>query len=539
MNDVSHNDEFVALWSSPTTRRDLLRGAGLGAGALAAGGLLSACGSTRGSAAVAPKAGGNFPAAMANSFTGLNVGVSPTVGGVDVVEFWGGRLYRISPFPPRGEITPELATEMPREVSTNTFRIKLAEGVTFHNGQPFTAEDVVYTLGYVNDPKNASFFAQFLSIVKAKAVGPHELELTLSTPTALLAERLALVPITPKGIGPKSIDRKPVGTGPYRVVSVVSGRRVRLEKFEKYTGKRPPTYDALDTSVVTDANARVSGLRTGQFRAIENVPGSAFKQLSGSNGVKDNAVDSWAWTALYFNCAKPPFNDAKARQAILYAIDRDSITKSSYFGLAEAAWSGFVSPSHPEYVQPNTVYRFDPDHAKQLLSAAGVTPGTAIDVLVPSDVDFVSSQGPVVEQNLRDVGLKPNMVPGETLAGFSRMAKGDFSLNLGGAADLSIFASSLTFLMKFSFTGPVPTTYAHWTAREAEQLAKLLSDADALPSSQDAKRTAMLAQAQNLIQDQVPIAAIHHPKQLTGWSEKLHGFRPLPYTGFHLDGVRG
>lgn len=518
-------------------RRDLLRAASL-LGAVTLGGGLAACGtgSSGQAAGQTPGALGTFTAALTAPFPNLEPSVIPYAGAIASSWLWGERLYRVDHFAPRSELIPELAVGMPEEVSPTLRRVTLREGVTFHDGSPLTAEDVVFTFDWIRNPDTGSLWPQFLGFLGAvRAVSDLEVEFELTVPTTLLAARLVLVPIRPR-TATVPFELQPIGTGPYRVATAASDQTIVLEPFEAYNGSAPPAYEQVELTRVADANARVSGLRSGQFAMIEDVPAGAFQELdSAGAGVRVEAVDSYAWTVLYFNCGRPPFDDVRVRQAVMHAIDRDGIARAAFFGLAEPAWTGFISPEHPEFTEPETVHRFDPDHARELLADAGYgEEPIPIDLIYHSDYEFVPSQLPIVEQNLRDIGFEPNLVPLEFSAADARMVEGDYHLTLNGPADWSLFAADLEFLLRGSFTGFVTTNMSYWTGAEAAEVQQLLDEAVAAPD--ETARHELLATAQNLVQQEVPIGALFHKQQLTGWTDQLGDeYQPLPTAGVLVD----
>ncbi|MEN3284539.1 MAG: peptide/nickel transport system substrate-binding protein [Solirubrobacteraceae bacterium] len=191
----SGGDELAAMWSKQLSRRRLLQAAGVGAGAIALGGL-SACGGGS-SGGNGGTGGGPLVGALGNTFPDLDTsrpGLTPA--NVAIGDFWSERLYRLDRPAPRTRLTPELATELPRQLAPTTYRFKLRQGVTFHDGSPFTADDVAYTIERIKDKKTGSYFGQFFATVaQARAVGEHEVELRLRTPTTLLAPTLNLIPV--------------------------------------------------------------------------------------------------------------------------------------------------------------------------------------------------------------------------------------------------------------------------------------------------------------------------------------------------------
>jgi peptide/nickel transport system substrate-binding protein len=533
-------DRFEALWTNPTSRRDFLRAAGIGVGALTLGNVLSGC--DAGTEEVPTNEQGTSPStlslAMAASFTDLDptTTLSTSVSVVSGLVYEG--LYRLDPLPPRADVIPQLAVELPREITPTTFRIDLRPDVLFHDSTPFTPADLVFTFTRIKDPEVASPFARFLEVVSdITEISPTEIEVTLQTPCNLLAERLMLIRVVSEAAvaaSPEALTLEPVGTGPYRVISAIQEERISLERFADYSGDRELGYENIDINIVKDANARISGLRTGQFKMIEDLPASAVGGLSNEAGVQTEAVPSYLFTFMLFHCARPPFDDARVRQAALYAIDRDTITQSSFFGHAQPAWGSVLSPEHPEYVEADTVYSYDPDRAKELLAEAGYGDAAVpIDVLIGEN-EYVMSQGPVIEENLRAAGFDPNMIPG---AGHvATVSEGNFDIWVA-FSDPSVFATDAEFILRWGYTGVTPAQFYYWQNDATVRVQELLDEALRAPDK--STRSDRLAEVQNILQEEAPYMPLHFKAQITAWSAELQGVHALPTVGFGLDGVHG
>lgn len=538
---AASKDPFEALWANPTSRRSFLRAAGIGAGTLALGSLLSGCDAD--SAGDAAGAEGASPStlslAMASSFTDLDptTTLSTSVSVISGLVYEG--LYRLDPLPPRADVLPELAVELPREIDPTTYRINLRPDVVFHDSTPFTPADLVFTFTRIRDPEVASPFARFLEVVNdIVELGPTEVEVTLQAPCNLLAERLMLIRVISAAAvtaSPRALTLEPVGTGPYRVVSAIQEERVSLERFEKYSGDRELSYQNIDIDIVKDANARIAGLRTGQFKMIEDLPASAVEGLDRETGVQTEAIPSYLFTFMLFNCGRAPFDDARVRQAALYAIDRDTITETSFFGHALPAWGSVLSPEHPEYVEAETVFSYDPDRARELLAEAGYgsTP-VPIDVLV-GDLEYVVSQAPVIEENLRTAGFEPNIIPSGA-GHVTTVTEGNFDMWVA-FSDPSVFASDAEFILRWGYTGVTPAQFYYWQTDATVQVQQLLDEA--LRSADKSTRSDRLAQVQNILQNEAPYMPLHFKAQITAWSDQLQGVNALPTVGFDLDGVHG
>jgi peptide/nickel transport system substrate-binding protein len=239
-----------------------------------------------------------------------------------------------------------------------------------------------------------------------------------------------------------------------------------------------------------------------------------------------------------FHCGRPPFDDVRARQAVMYAIDRDSITQTSFFGQAEPVWGSEIPAEDPDHAATRTTYRFDPDHARRLLAAAGHDGSPVpVDLLVGSNLEYLASQAPVIEENLRAVGFAPNIVPGELESLYSRVAEGSYHLFLMKGDTSALGVTDAEFALRWIFYGNLARQFMFWNGDPLVRVEALLDQALVAPD--ETTRRAVLAEVQELVQEEVPIGRLHRANQLTGWSEKLVGFRPAPVPGFVLDGVSG
>ena len=526
------------------SRRQLLKGAAVGASALGVGAFLEACGSTGANgASKATKTtessvtgGLHFPIDMMDPTTASDTSV--VINDNYIYE----SLYRLDLYD-RSVLHPQLATGMPREVGPNTYRISIRPGVTFHDGTKLTASDAVFTINRILSPKTNSLFVAFfpfLNSSSARAISDTELELKLLTPCTLLPQRLALVHVMSQAAvtgpnGKAAITTAPIGSGPYKVSSFVSDQQITLQRFEGYNGDLPVTYKTIHLPQIQNDTPRLAGLETGTYSAIEDVPIADFNSLAQPH-ISKAAVQSFGQTDLLFHCGKPPFNDYRARQAVLYALNRDLMTTDSFFGHAIPAWDNCLLPSNPGYITPQTIYSYDPDKAKSLLKAAGVKKGTTIQFLISSDVDYIISSGPIIQQNLEAIGFNVDLIPGVSNSLYGRVTAGKFNafLSPGDTSLLGVYDTEA--LLRWDYYGTTASQFYFWTDSYAKQTNALLNQALAAPTT--GGRTEALAKVQNIIQTQAPAPTIHFKKQLTAWSDNLVGFKPMPTGTLNYLGVK-
>jgi peptide/nickel transport system substrate-binding protein len=530
--------------SGTVSRRQVLKGAVMGASALGVGAVLEACGSSGSTSAT------SHAHTTANSVTGglhfpIDMLDPTTASDTSVVindNYIYESLYRLDLYD-RSVLKPQLATDMPQQVGPKTFRIPIRKGVTFHDGTPLTADDVVFTINRILSPKTNSLlvaFFPFLNSSSARAISPTVVELDLLTPCTLLPQRLALVHVMSQAAvtGPNGkavTTTAPIGSGPYKVSSFVSDQQITLERFSNYSGSLPVTYKTIHLPQIQNDTPRLAGLETGTYTAIEDVPIADFNNLSHPN-ISKAAVQSFGQTDLLFHCGKPPFNDYRARQAVLYALNRELMTTDAFFGHAIPAWDNCLLPSNPGYITPTTIYSYDPDKAKSLLAAAGVKKGTPIQFLISSDVDYIISSGPIIQQNLDAIGLDCQLIPGASNSLYGRVTQGKFNafLSPGDTSLLGVYDTEA--LLRWDYYGTTASQFYFWTDSWAKQTNSLLNQALASPTVSG--RNAALATVQNIIQTQAPAPTIHFKKQLTAWSDNLVGFRPMPTGALDYLGVK-
>lgn len=539
MADGLVDDRFASLWQDPTSRRSFLRLAGLGASSLTFSSALASCTADR-PTDVAGGPSGALSAALATSFGSLDGADMNTPATVVLAHVVYETLYAFPEVPPQDRVTPVLATGLPRQVDRTTYLIQLRPNTKFHNGVALTADDVVFSIKRIMDPKTAPLIANYFTIFKDVVVaGDAAVEIRLHTPTSLLAERLSMVKILSRSTvekNPAALKLRPVGTGPYQIVSASSDQKAALKRFEDYSGPLDLSINEVTMHIVRDGNARVAGLRSGQYNIIEDVPASSFASLAkGGSGIRAEAVSSGACTLALFNCSKAPFKDVRVRRALLYALDRDAINKNCFFGTGEPAWSG-IQRSHPEYVEPQTVYRYDPRLAKRLLAEAGFSGRSAkVNLLLANEYPYLASQLPLIEQNLNDAGFDVNITPGPSTSLFPQVTDGSYDVFFG-FGDPTLFSPKLEFQLRWFYQGTFPTAFVYWTGASMQRASDLLDQV--LVVADPAERKRLLKETLDLVQAEVPLARLHFRKQLTGWSDQLSGYEPLPSPGVKLDGVR-
>jgi peptide/nickel transport system substrate-binding protein len=431
-----------------------------------------------------------------------------------------------------------LASSDPKKVDDLTWEVALKQGATFHDGSPVTAEDVVYSFQRVLDPANKSLFAGFIPFISAVSKkDANTVSFKLSSPFAGFKERISVVKIVPKALvdtpeKAKAFDAKPVGSGPYKLVSAVQGDRIVFAKFDGYKGQYPARSKNMTWLLISDAAARVNSLPS-RTQAIEDVPYLDVDTLKSKATVE--AVQSFGLLFLMFNCAKAPFSDPRVRQALFYALDTEGIIKKALLGNARAATSYFPE-GHPAYHKASTVYTLNPDKAKSLLADAGVSNLSVR--LTSTQNSWIDKVVPLVKESWDAIGVKTTLdiVPSATVYSSQRTDGGDYDV-VCASGDPSVFGNDADLLLSWYYrAGTWPKARYRWTGTpEYAKVQDLLSQA---ASAEASKAKDLQGQAIDIVAEQAPLYPVLHRKLPTAWDPtQLDGFQPLPTTGLSFLGV--
>jgi len=291
---------------------------------------------------------------------------------------------------PDGKFVPELAAEVPTlanggiSADGTQWRIKLRSGVSWHDGAPFTSEDVKYTLDLINDHNFPAFSRAGHELVRdITLVSPTEIAWRMEKPFAPYLSILAWwMFIVPKHILEKEADPQkskfaaaPVGTGPFRWSERVPGDHITLVANEKFYGTGPHI-ERLVFKYIPDLTVLFTQFRTGDIDYI-GLQGISADHYAEARSLPDRTVVLAPQSSIEtfdFNLARPQFKDLAVRKALYLSTDKDTIIKDVYYGLPSPAESFLPSQSwafNPDLPK----HEYDPDKARMLLDEAGWKPG--------------------------------------------------------------------------------------------------------------------------------------------------------------------
>ncbi len=312
-------------------------------------------------------------------------------------------------------VQPGLATEW-KMIDDTTMELKIRDGVKCHDGTDFTAEDVEIMFGpkrYAGDdaPGNPIGKAFFNTLSSVKAIDGNRVRIVTTDPDPLLINRLSgwmgQVPCADAYLKAENWEawgQQVVGTGPYMIVSAKPGESHTLAAFDGYWGGKPPV-KGITYLVVPETAARIAGLITGEFDIITEIQPDQFSTISDNAGteIAGGAIRNIRF--MPYDTRHPALKDARVRQALNLAIDRDLLIKAVFNGKTTVP-NGFQMRSFGEmYIADHNGAQYDPDKARMLLKEAGYN-GEEISFRYMKDYYTGEvSTAQILEQMWGDVGL--------------------------------------------------------------------------------------------------------------------------------------
>lgn len=323
------------------------------------------------------------------------------------------------------EIVPSLAESWEPNETLDSWVFNLREGVTFHDGTPFDADAAIYNLERYAIKDAPQFYQELnstggLSVAGIKAVSKIDdmtIQIDTNGPWAYLPVDLATVffgsPTAIEELGNEEFGQNPVGTGPFKFVSVTRGQELVYEANTDYWGSVPKV-DRVVLKPIPDPTARTAALRAGEVNWIEVPPPDDVPALE-SDGfqVLTNSYDHvWPWV---FNTSRAPWDDVRVRQAANYAINREALSEGVLQGTADPLVQ--ASPkANLSYREENDTYSYDPEKAKQLLAEAGYPDGFSTTLSYPTSGSGNMVPGPMneaLQADLAAVGIEVELQPVE------------------------------------------------------------------------------------------------------------------------------
>jgi ABC-type transport system substrate-binding protein len=414
------------------------------------------------------------------------------------------------------------------------YTFKLRQGVTYHNGSPFAAEDVVASFDRILDEATgASRRAELSHMGSYEATDEATVTVTLPQPYATLLAVLATdeTAIASKAWLESGVD--PVtemnGTGAFTLDSFEPEVKYTLVKNPNYWKPGLPYLDSIEQIPINDDAARVNAFKSGEINFVEYVPWQNMAEID-----EDDNYTLWkgfdTFNLVRLNPNTPPLDNKLVRQALNYAIDREAVIAVAFGGEGEQMTVGLFPQDSPWYSQSlDGHWSYDPDKAMELLAEAGVDPSTVTLDLTAATISVHMDTAQVVAQQLQELGFTVNIIQQDVPTLTERRTTGDYQLMQDGLS-LS-YPDPDAYSVYFDIDG---SSYARGVNYQNQELADLLAQGRA--ETDPAKRKEIYTQFEEALLDDAPWIFILFRPQAEAGIAAVKGYTRIPGIGLDSEG---
>jgi peptide/nickel transport system substrate-binding protein len=482
--------------------------------------------------AAAPRRGGTLVIAAAADPGHFNPAIS-TAGGTHFVadNLYNGLVFLDEQLNPQ----PDLAEKWDISPDGRSYTFHLRQGVKWHDGQPFSSDDVKFSFEQVLLKYHARTKAGLEAVLDGiDAPDPNTVVFRFKQPYGPLLQRLdvAEAPIVARhvyeGKDPTTAEAnlRPVGTGPFKLADYAKGDRVRMMRNDQYFKPGLPYVDELVFRIIPQPSTAVLALEQGEVDYVQNVPGPDLARVRPNSAITlgQSAASpggSFCADTMFFNLSRPPLDRPEVRQAFAYGEDREQILHEVYFDqgrVAASAISADIGWAHNPNVQQ---YPHDPARANQLLDQAGLPRGADGMRFTSTFVHATSyaKYGELMKQQLAQVGININLQPLEVnAANEQEFIKKDFHLGFASYCNGPDPEIGVRRMYVSSNIGPI--LFSNGAGYRNAQVDQLFDQAAAAVDR--AERARAYYQIQDIVARDLPYLPIVETAGYRAWRSGVH-----------------
>ena len=415
----------------------------------------------------------------------------------------------------KGEMQPAVASDCKVSDTGDVFTFTLRDGVKFHNGNPVTTKDVVYSLKRAAGLDTGTpLITGFDEVKSVEAPDDKTVVVTLKKPD-IEFKALFTAAIIPDGNDP---TKETIGTGPFKFASRVPQQNIVLEKFDGYWGT-PAYVDKVTYKIIDNAETLVMSLKSGSVNLVAHLTSAQIKELGSDFTVVDGTMN--LVQAVYLNNKVAPFDNVKVRQALSYAIDRQGVMQMLSDGKGVAVGSSMY-PAFQKYFRADLsdYYKTDVAKAKQLLTDAGYPDGFSMDITVPSNYQPHVDTAEIIAQQLKQIGVTVNIKNVDWNTWLSDVYSG----RKYQATVIGVDASSLTARAMLSrFVSDDASNFTNFSDPEYDKLY-----AEAAAATDDAKQVELYKQLEEILTKDAANLYIQDMCDYVAMSKGVQGYEFYP-----------
>lgn len=436
-----------------------------------------------------------------------------------------------------GEIRYYLAESVSASEDYLTYTLKLKEGLKWHDGQPITADDIVFTVNSILDENQGSHLRSSFLVngkpIEVKKVDDLTVEFILPEVSVPFMDSIASIRPIPKhvfegeaNLAQSSKNLNPIGSGPFKFKEFKSGEKVELERFDDYFDGKP-NLEGVVFRVIADSNAANTALLNGELSA-GYITTDDIEKFTQNGNFNIEVFEEGMLNNMVFRLTNEALRNEDVRKAIAYAINKDEIVTGVYGNeeYAEKAYSVFV-PTTLYYTTDVEKYDYNVEKAKELLKNAGYE-NLSLRLAYTNTSKEQEAYGLIIQQQLKEIGIEVELMPmerGAFLEKFVDATNTDFDLAFNGYV-MGYEPSGYSPL----FTAGNPNNFMGYVNEELDKMwDKGVIETD------EAKRADIYKTIQREIMDDMVVYPIVYPKSIVAINSKFGGIeeaRLVPITMF-------
>lgn len=414
-----------------------------------------------------------------------------------------------------------------------TFTFVLRDGVKFHNGDPVTPEDVIYSINRVKNDERSAWAEMYTDIASIEAKDARTVVITTGKPFVPMLANLSMfaASIVPKKLGESGHDfnAKPIGSGPFVFDHWTQGQEIVLKKNPDYWQKGLPYLDEVKFVTVPEDNTRNLKVQAGEVDIAADIPFSSIAELKSNPNLEVRVDDLMRVDFIHMNNTKKPFDDVKIRQAINYAIDKEAIIKSVLFGYGRPA-NTFLPPmlGHDDSLPG---YPYDLAKAKELMAQSSQPNGFKVSLMVASGDTLGNQVAVIVKEQLAQIGV--DVTIDQLEAGVKRQAWKDLTYEMS----YQLMTSDVIDPDELTMFGGVHAS--NQTFRTGYQNPEVDAKAFAAQGEVDgAKRLQLYKDIQKILLEDAPYVYLYYVPVAHAVGKQVQGFAPLLTGNYRLEEVK-
>ncbi len=416
-----------------------------------------------------------------------------------------------------GNAVPAVAQSYSVSEDGLTYTFTLRDGVKFHNGNPVTMDDVLYSLnrlkGTVDEKALSSDFENFIESITALNEKTVEIRLNKINSDFLGKFTAAILPKDNA-----DHNKNPIGTGPFKFVEYAPGQRVVIAKFEDYWKNGVPSLDEVEFRIITENQASLMSFMAGEVQMLpraDAIQADLLRDRFNLVSAAQNMVQ-----LMTMNIARKPFDDIKVRQAVNYAIDKDEIIDIVANGYGSKLGSN-MSPIMKKYYQEGLedYYATNLEKARELLSEAGYPNGFNTTIAVPSNYQFHIDTAQVISEQLKKVGINCSIEQIEWGVWLDKVyAKREYDMTIIGlTGKLSAYDILKRYMSDYS------RNFMNYSNPEYDEIIS-----KAIKETDEDKKASLYKEAQVMLTQDAAAVYIMDPNFIVALAPDLFGYQVYP-----------